>query len=291
METPLVSVIVPAYNAQGTLRRCIDSILSQSYRNLEIILLNDGSKDDALALCRQLAETDPRIWVVDKPNSGVADTRNQGIELAQGEYIQFADSDDYLLPGCTERLVEAAEKHHAALVVTSYRMVVPRKDGGFDTREYSLLPTGTYSQTEYLRQVIHHPSSFYFGVLWNKLYRREVLEQHSIRFPPAFYAEDQQFNLLFLEKAERFTAIEEAGYCYVQNPQSICHTSVKPEDMLEHRRRMYRTYKELCLRMGIYAEMRPQLHGIYISLFESPLPSGPLQKLSDAAARTPARKV
>lgn len=291
MEKPLVSVIVPAYNAQGTLRRCMDSICSQSYPNLEILLLNDGSKDGTLALCRELAAADPRIRVVDKPNSGAADTRNRGLQLAKGTYIQFADSDDYLLPGFTARMVGAAEKYHAALVTAPYRMMVPRKDGGYDTREYSLLPAGAYSKADYLRQVIRHPASFYFGVLWNKLYRRDLMELQQIRFPQAFFAEDQQFNLLYLQAAETFAAINEAGYCYVQNPQSVCHTKVHVSDMLEHRRRMYRTYKALCIRMGIYPEMRLQLCGIYASLFESPLPSGPLQKLSDTVARTPARRL
>lgn len=292
MEKPLVSVIVPAYNAQSTLRRCMDSICSQSYPNLEIILLNDGSKDDTLAVCRELAAADPRIRVVDKPNSGAADTRNQGIELARGTYIQFSDSDDYLLPGFTAHLVEAAEKYHAALVVAPYRMMVPRKDGGYDTREYSLLPAGAYGKTEYLRQVIRQPASFYFGSPCNKLYRREIIRAGFLRFPHATFAEDQQFNTAYLDCAQgNFAAIDEAGYCYLQNPQSVCHTKVSVADMLEHRRRMCRTYKALCIRMGIYPEMKLQLCGIYASLFESPLPSGPLQKLSDAVARTPARRL
>lgn len=291
METPLVSMIVPAYNAQSTLRRCIDSICSQSCPGLEIILLNDGSRDGTLALCRELAAADPRIRVVDKPNSGVSDTRNQGLALARGTYVQFADSDDWLLPGFTAHLVEAAEQSGADLVAAPFRMVVPRKDGGLDTREYSLLPAGVYSKTDWLRQTVRRPASFYFGVLWNKLYRREILERYSIRFPQAFFAEDQQFNLLFLQKAEHFAAIDEAGYCYLQNPQSVCHTRVKVSDMLQHRRRMYQTYKELCIQLGIYPEMKLQLFGIYASLFESPLPSGSLQRLSDAVAGTPARSL
>ena len=292
METPLVSVIVPAYNAQSTLRRCVQSICSQSYANLELLLLNDGSKDATLALCRELAAADPRIRVVDKPNSGAADTRNQGMELAQGKYIQFADSDDYLLPGFTARLVDAAEQSGAALVVAPYRMVVPRKDGGLDTREYSLLPAGVYEKKEYLRQVIRQPASFYFGSPCNKLYRREIIRAGKLCFPQSTFAEDQQFNTAYLDCAQgRFAAIDQAGYCYLQNPQSVCHTSVSLADMLRHRDRMYHTYKALCIRMGIYPEMRRQLRGIYASLFESPLPSGPVQKISDALARTPARKI
>ena len=149
MPQPLVSVIVPAYNAAGFISRCVESITSQSYPELEILLLNDGSTDDTLAVCRKLAAADSRIRVVDKPNTGAADTRSCGLALAHGEYIQFADSDDHLLPGCTANLVAAMQRSHADLVLAPYRMMVPRKDGGYDTREYSLLPAGVYNKVDY----------------------------------------------------------------------------------------------------------------------------------------------
>ena len=125
MPQPLVSVIVPAYNAAGFISRCVESITSQSYPELEILLLNDGSTDDTLAVCRKLAAADSRIRVVDKPNTGAADTRSCGLALAHGEYIQFADSDDHLLPGCTANLVAAMQRSHADLVLAPYRMMVP----------------------------------------------------------------------------------------------------------------------------------------------------------------------
>ena len=289
MSAPLVSVIVPAYNAQGTLRRCVESITSQSYPELEILLLNDGSKDGTLALCRQLAAADARIRVVDKPNTGAADTRNRGLALAKGEYIQFADSDDYLLPGCTANLMAAAQRSRADLVLAPYRMMVPRKGGGFDTREYSLLPAGVYSKVDYLWQLTGNAAAFYYGVLWNKLYRRELIQTAHIRFENVVYAEDQLFNTRYLQAAQRFTAIDEAAYCYIQNPQSVCHTQVSVADMLRHRSRMYHTYRAMCIQLGVYEKFRLRLHGIYVSLFESPLPSGPVQKLSDTIARTHSR--
>lgn len=96
MTNPLVSIIVPVYNAQKGLSRCLESICSQTYQELEIIVLNDGSTDDSLAICEQFRAKDPRIVVVDKENEGVSRTRNAGLTLAQGDYIQFADSDDAL---------------------------------------------------------------------------------------------------------------------------------------------------------------------------------------------------
>ena len=289
MPQPLVSVIVPAYNAAGFISRCVESITSQSYPELEILLLNDGSTDDTLAVCRKLAAADSRIRVVDKPNTGAADTRSCGLALAHGEYIQFADSDDHLLPGCTANLVAAMQRSHADLVLAPYRMMVPRKDGGYDTREYSLLPAGVYNKVDYLWQLTGNAAAFYYGVLWNKLYRRDLIQMAHIRFEHVVYAEDQLFNTRYLQVAQRFAAIDEAAYCYIQNPQSVCHTQVSAADMLRHRSRMYHTYKELCIQVGVYDKFRLRLHGIYLSLFESPLPNGPVQKLSDAFARTHSR--
>ena len=93
----------------------------------------------------------------------------------------------------------------------------------------------------------------------------------------------------YLQVAQRFAAIDEAAYCYIQNPQSVCHTQVSAADMLRHRSQMYHTYKEMCIQLGVYDKFRLRLHGIYLSLFESPLPNGPVQKLSDAFARTHSR--
>mgnify|MGYP000890071099 CR=1 FL=1 len=268
MPQPLVSVIVPAYNAAGFISRCVESITSQSYPELEILLLNDGSTDDTLADCRKLAAAHSRLRVVDKPNTGAP---------------------HHLLPGCTANLVAAMQRSHADLVLAPYRMMVPRKDGGYDTREYSLLPAGVYNKVDYLWQLTGNAAAFYYGVLWNKLYRRDLIQMAHIRFEHVVYAEDQLFNTRYLQVAQRFAAIDEAAYCYIQNPQSVCHTQVSAADMLRHRSRMYHTYKELCIQLGVYDKFRLRLHGIYLSLFESPLPNGPVQKLSDAFARTHSR--
>ena len=146
-----------------------------------------------------------------------------------------------------------------------------------------------YNKVDYLWQLTGNAAAFYYGVLWNKLYRRDLIQMAHIRFEHVVYAEDQLFNTRYLQVAQRFAAIDEAAYCYIQNPQSVCHTQVSAADMLRHRSRMYHTYKELCIQLGVYDKFRLRLHGIYLSLFESPLPNGPVQKLSDAFARTHSR--
>ena len=125
MEMPLVSIIVPVYNAQSHLSRCLESICGQEYKDLELIVINDGSKDKSLPVCEEFRKKDSRILLVDKANSGVSDTRNLGLKLAGGKYVQFVDSDDYIAPDYTARLVEAAEKTGADLVISPYTMVIP----------------------------------------------------------------------------------------------------------------------------------------------------------------------
>ena len=122
---PLVSIIVPVYNAADHIARCIESIRRQTYRNLEIILLNDGSKDVSYAVCQSYAGIDRRIVVIDKNNSGVSATRNLGMQEAHGKYFQFVDADDFIQPYATELLVQKAEASHADMVIAHYNRIEP----------------------------------------------------------------------------------------------------------------------------------------------------------------------
>ena len=308
MNNPLVSIIVPVYNVQNSVARCLESICAQTWKNIEIILVNDGSRDESFSVCEQFREKDPRIVLVDKSNSGVSDTRNCGMTLASGKYVQFVDSDDYIEPDFTERLVTAAETNNADLVIAPYWMVIPansckagqaleslQENLGIeekrpdDVREYGFLPEGIYDRDTFALRLMEKPASFFYSVLWNKLYRRDLIRMAQIRFENVVFAEDQLFNTRYLQAAQRFAAIDEAVYCYIQNPQSVCHTQVRVADMLRHRDRMYRAYRQMCIQLGVYDRFRLRLRGIYLSLFESPLPNGPVQRLSDAAARTHSR--
>ena len=118
-EQPLVSIIVPIYNAQDHIARCVESIRRQTYRNLEILLLNDGSQDVSLEVCKMYANVDPRIVLIDKANSGVAATRNMGLREARGKYLQFVDADDTIQPYATELLVQRAEESGAESLRTT----------------------------------------------------------------------------------------------------------------------------------------------------------------------------
>ena len=304
MNQPLVSIILPVYNAQNHLARCVGSICAQTYRNLEIIILNDGSKDQSLPVCEEFRAKDSRILLVDKENSGVSDTRNLGLKLASGKYVQFVDSDDYLDPDFTEHLVTAAEENEANLVIAPYKMVIPagaskpeqvlgkiQDELGVmsvarppEVREYGFLPAGVYDKDTFALRLMDKPASYFYSVLWNKLYRRDILTGNDIQFVSEMrWAEDLVFNLRYIQYAERFVSIAQAGYSYVQNPQSICHTQVNAATVVQNKLQVFRYYKDLYTRLGMYEEVRPQLYKFLVDIAESTYPSGPFKKAIDEA--------
>lgn len=304
MNQPLVSIILPVYNAQNHLARCVGSICAQTYRNIEIIILNDGSKDQSLPVCEEFRQKDPRILLVDKANSGVSDTRNLGLKLASGKYVEFVDSDDYLDPDFTERLVAAAEENEADFVIAPYKMVIPagaskpeqvldkiQDELGVmsvarppEVREYGFLPAGVYDKDTFALRLMDKPASYFYSVLWNKLYRRDILTGNDIQFVSEMrWAEDLVFNLRYIQYAERFVAIDKPGYYYVQNPQSICHTQINAATIVQNKLQVFRYYKDLYTRLGIYEEVRPQLYKFLVDIAESTYPSGPFKKALDEA--------
>ena len=304
MNQPLVSIILPVYNAQNHLARCVGSICAQTYRNIEIIILNDGSKDQSLPVCEEFRQKDPRILLVDKANSGVSDTRNLGLKLASGKYVEFVDSDDYVDPDFTERLVAAAEENEADFVIAPYKMVIPagaskpeqvldkiQDELGVmsvarppEVREYGFLPAGVYDKDTFALRLMDKPASYFYSVLWNKLYRRDLLAAHDIRFTSEMrWAEDLVFNMQYIQYAEVFASIPQPGYYYVQNPQSICHTQINPATIVQNKFQVFRYYKDLYTRLGMYEEVRPQLYKFLIDIAESTYPSGPFKKVIDEA--------
>ena len=181
----------------------------------------------------------------------------------------------------------AARRSRADLVLAPYRMMVPRRDGGYDTREYSLLPAGEYSKVDYLWQLTGHAAAFYYGVLWNKLYRREIIAQNQLAFAPdVHWAEDLIFNMGYLEHAEVFVSIPEAGYHYIQNPKSLCHTQIDLRGIVENKTQIFQLFKEVYTRLGLYEELQPQIYKFLFAFSESGVPSDSLQgALLDAMSR------
>ena len=121
---PTVSIIVPVYNAENTLSRCVDSILHQEYTDFELLLVDDGSLDSSGAICDRYASLDSRVHVIHKENSGVSDSRNMALDHARGTYLQFLDSDDWITPNATDLLVQTAEYYHCDMVISDFYRVI-----------------------------------------------------------------------------------------------------------------------------------------------------------------------
>ena len=261
-EQPLVSIIVPVYNAEESLMRCVESICTQTYQNIEVILMDDGSTDDSLLLCRQCAYRDGRVNVLTQTNSGVSAARNNALLSATGKYIQFVDSDDWIDENMTALMVQRAEQYQADLVISHFCRVEGEKisvHGIFSTSE-------CMDQRTFTDKLIHNPADFYFGVMWNKLYRREIITQHRIFCQEQLnWCEDFLFNLTYILHAQRFCAIRTPLYYYVKNDKSLTASTLNPYNTVAIRRQLFEYYKVFCDELGLFEVNKKQIYKFLIS--------------------------
>lgn len=215
----MVSIIVPAYNAQDTVGRCIESILTQTYQDFELILVDDGSSDDTPKILDEYAQKNTRIRVIHKANSGVSDARNHGLAQARGEYIQFLDADDWITPDATRLFVRAMEDTPGCDMVIAdfYRVIGKTFSQKGDIEEEGLL-----TREEYADEMMKSPADFYFGVLWNKFYRRSIVEEHLLRMDTQLnWAEDFIFNMEYVLHTNRIYVLKVPVYYYVKTEGSL----------------------------------------------------------------------
>jgi glycosyltransferase involved in cell wall biosynthesis len=208
-----ISVIVPIYKVEKYLKRCVDSIINQTCRNLEIILVDDGSPDNSGLICDEYARIDPRVRVIHKSNGGLSDARNAGIEIATGEYIGFVDSDDFIHPEMFSDLYERIRKHDADIAQCSFRAVTEDAfiDPGADNEK-------VISNLEALR-LIYTPFKVDYIVAWDKLYRKQLFD--SIRFPVSKIHEDEYTTYKLFYLSGKIVVIDKKYYYYYQSPDSI----------------------------------------------------------------------
>lgn len=216
-ESPLVSIVVPVYRAESYLAACVDSILTQSVGDFELLLIDDGSPDNSGALCDGYAKRDERVRAIHKENGGVSSARNLGIEQAKGRYIVFIDSDDYVSPDYLRHMLEAEETASAGeknvLVISDYQ---PFTETGLEERAFpeemtmDLVPGGTTA-----RQFREMVFAFRIFPPYCKLYRTDIIRFHGLRFDTSIRtAEDFDFNRRYLDYVERICYIPSICYHY-----------------------------------------------------------------------------
>lgn len=213
-KEPLISIIVPVYNTEKYIGKCLDSILKQTYKNIEIIIINDGSTDNSENICKQCASKDSRIKVFNLKQGGVSNARNTGISKSNGEYIGFVDSDDYISENMYKLLVESIISTKSDISVCN----VTRKSSDLDKLENKGIIE--YTQEEYLRKYfkINSQTCEYYPV--NKLYKREIVDNDM--FPKKYREGEDTFGVLkTVFKSKKICYIPEKLYFYRMNENSV----------------------------------------------------------------------
>lgn len=212
---PLISVIIPVYNAEGTLRRCLDSVCSQSYSNLDIVIINDGSTDRSGMICDSYAKRDQRVRVVHQENKGVSETRNNGIKLAAGEYLTFLDSDDWIEQGLFQHLIGEIRENDLDIIQWSY--CIDSDDGQCLSVRNQKVRSLKDCNCRYI-------ACFFstIGYVWNKMYKTQIINVSSKQFDKnSVLYEDMLFNLDLLSEGYEVYFTDFIGTHYVQYSQSL----------------------------------------------------------------------
>lgn len=211
---PDVSVIVPAYNSEKYIYRCLKSLICQTHKNIEILVINDGSTDNTLSIISTFAQYDKRIVVINQENKGVSFARNNGLAAAAGKYIGFVDSDDWVDINFYEKLYNAAEKYNCDIAAANmYRC------GNFlKTNRYKYKQYRVYDTPESQTNAAYIPN---YSYIWNKIYRRKSLLNCGIKFPVGKIYEDIYWSIRVVYTLNRLVTVPDTFYHYRRTPGSI----------------------------------------------------------------------
>lgn len=232
MCSPKISVIVPVYNTEKYLHRCVDSILAQTLPCFELLLIDDGSIDGSGVICDMYAAHDSRIHVFHKKNGGVSSARNLGLSNARGKWIYFADSDDIIMPDALKAFLAGA--FDTDLVISEYQYIFSNGKNYF-----SLVSGDGYFEGEQMIKRVSDIHWMYWATLCNKIYRRSIIEEYHLSFDEKItYNEDMIFNFEYLIHISSFRTIKEITYSYCENLSSAVHRSHSLESLVRRTERM-----------------------------------------------------
>lgn len=266
MELPLVTIIIPIYNAERFIERCVNSCLEQEYTHIEILLMDDGSKDNSGAICDEFARSDPRVRVIHKENSGVSDTRNLGIMEARGEYIQFMDSDDWITRDATKLLVTNAIQHECDMVIADFYRVVGEKKSA----KGAIDDEGKITRNEFAELMMENPADFYYGVLWNKLYKTKIIRDHQLRMDPNIHwCEDFLFNMEYLQYVENIYVLQSPIYYYVKTEGSLVSQGASIKGTVKMKLMVFEYYQQFYKNVFTKEEYDQRKFSLYRFLIDS----------------------
>ena len=230
----MISVIIPVYNVEKYLIECLDSVCNQTFRDLEIICVNDGSTDNSLNILQRYAKRDSRIKIISQENEGLGSARNTGLTHANGEYVCFIDSDDFLFNDSIEKMYINVQSNNSDLVIFRFNLF---DEGQFSPGGFGL--DKMFGNRDYLNFTFNYKNLVKFLLnanfaVWSKLYKREFLEEYNFTFPVGIAYEDVLFHVKTLIKADSISFVPEFLYNYrSSNEDSIMHNNDNIWDILE----------------------------------------------------------
>ncbi len=254
---PKVSVIIPVYNVEDYLKKCVDSVISQTYKDFEIILVDDGSTDRSPAICDDYAAQDNRIRVVHKQNGGQGDARNVGIDIAEGEYILFVDSDDYVSNKILEEAIKRAEKYNADIVLFDYCVIAQNGDNIF--RYTSDIPKEQLLNPKNNKCLLNFPFT-----VWSRLYKKTIFEDKLLRFLPNVWYEDLRLLPKQFAACKRVVYADcEPLYYYLLRNNSTMHNGDIQKTKLQ-RIEAIKDIVDFYKKKGLYEQFIDEMEWIYI---------------------------
>lgn len=218
---PIITVVLPVYNVEKYLEKCVDSIVNQTFKDIEILLINDGSTDSSGNLCDRFAARDNRIKVYHRDNAGPSATRNFGIDLATGEYICFVDSDDFLDPTALEYMYNTITHHNADMVMCGFYFDIERNGDIVYSSPVNTESRIISSREEFLDVLIEVKSKHLIDSCCNKLYRLSSIKNSKVKMPEGELYEDTEFNFKLLPFLEKIIISDKCFYHYLQRDLSI----------------------------------------------------------------------
>lgn len=265
-DHPLLSIIVPVYNVEPYLPKCLDSILAQDISDYEVILVDDGSTDNSGAICDRYAAENPAFQCIHKPNGGLPSARKAGYRLCRGQYVTFVDSDDWIAPDMYKILCGRMSETHADVIVCNHTSVTP----GGEIVCRALFPAGLYDKARLEREVyprmIYSGTFFQYGIspnLWNKAFRRELLGSHLFHVPDDIVVgEDALASYSCMLEAESICFVSESLYYYRSNADSLSRRAIDAKRLSENHK-FFETLLTV-IDTDAYSHIRKQLQYFFV---------------------------
>lgn len=231
LNTELISVIIPVYNLENYVRPAFHSIVSQTYKNLEIIVVNDGSTDNSLQIIKEFAKADNRIKIINKVNGGISSARNAGLDAVTGKYVCFLDGDDFMNFNAIENMYASIKKYGADISVLDFKKIRPNYYKKHTCRKNKKHDFKVIDNTELIKEMVTE-NNVRCMVVWGKLYKTSIIKENNIRFDESIhYSEDVLFNYEYYKRVKVAVDSSFVGVYYVQRSFSLIHMKFSPRVM------------------------------------------------------------